>query len=158
VLNIRCSSKGCSTVEFPCVVKIQLEITTTLKAPNLFYWNVFILQCKPQACWCVCSIYSISLKHIVLENRLLHLQPFTNSYFHFITTVEIGDLPSATSLPWIALHLVLFEEGNLLSAKCLISKTLEFLNLCQGGRNASVCLGIMLKNNNDTYMQEMSCI
>jgi len=40
----------------------------------------------------------------------------------------------------------------LLSAKCLMSNTSEFLNLCQGGRNVSVCLGIMLKNN-DAYVQ-----
>jgi hypothetical protein len=32
--------------------------------------------------------------------------------------------------------------------KSLISTMTEFLNLCQDGTDTSVCLGIMLKNNN----------
>jgi hypothetical protein len=31
--------------------------------------------------------------------------------------------------------------------KGLISVTMEFINSCQDGRDASLCLGIMLKNN-----------
>ena len=34
--------------------------------------------------------------------------------------------------------------------KDLISVTIEFLKLCQDIRNASVCLGIMLKNNENS--------
>jgi hypothetical protein len=103
------------------------------------------------------SNLSVSLKlNVVLENRLLCLQPFTNSHFHFVTTVELVTSQVLLHCPELQCILFCSEEGNLLSAKCLISNTLEFLNLCQGGRNASICLGIMLKNN-DIYICVCVC-
>jgi hypothetical protein len=75
-----------------------------------------------------------------------------NSHFHFITTVELVTSQVLLHCPELHCILFCFEEGNFLSAKCLISNTLEFLNLCRGGRNASMCLEIMLKNNG-TYVQ-----
>lgn len=103
-------------------------------------------------------------KHsIVVGIRLLHSQLLMNSHFHFHVTVQSATsqvLPQqpqqyggwARSLHWNTATTDVSIVPCGVALNHLTSTTMEFLNLCNTGTDASSCSGTPLKSN-DTSME-----
>jgi hypothetical protein len=79
--------KGCSVSTVPYVIKIRSEVITMLNVLYLFHLSTIIIPVHTDA-----SVPSWrKFKNtIMVEIRLLHVQPFMNSHFHFFITVELA--------------------------------------------------------------------